>query len=117
MTLPPDTHPNLPLSEQTFYILLSLLPQPRHGYAILKDIQQLSDGRLLISVSTLYTSLKRLLEQGWIERAELEEQDENARPRKQYKLTHTGRSNLFAETKRLHTLIQAANQRLPQEAI
>ena len=117
MTLPPDTRLNLPLSEQTFYILLSLLPQPRHGYAILKDIQQLSDGRLLISVSTLYTSLKRLLEQGWIERAELEEQDENARPRKQYKLTYNGRSSLFAETKRLHMLIQAANQRLPQEVI
>jgi PadR family transcriptional regulator PadR len=117
MTLPPDTHPNLPLSEQTFYILLSLLPQPRHGYAILKDIQQLSDGRLLISVSTLYTSLKRLLEQGWIERVEIVEQDETSRPRKQYKLTQTGQSILFAETKRLHMLIQAANQRLPQEAI
>jgi DNA-binding PadR family transcriptional regulator len=117
MTLPPDTHPNLPLSEQTFYILLSLFPRPRHGYAILKDIQQLSGGRLLISVSTLYTSLKRLLEQEWIERVAMEEQDETGRPRKQYKLTHTGRSILFAETKRLHMLIQAANQRLPQEAI
>ena len=118
MTLPPDTHTNLPLSEQTFYILLSLLPQPRHGYAILKDIQQLSDGRLLISVSTLYTSLKRLLEQGWIERAELKKQDEKiGRPRKQYKLTHTGRSFLIAEAKRLQMLIQVANQRLPQETI
>ena len=117
MTLPPYTHPNLPLSEQTFYILLSLFPQPLHGYAILKDIQQLSDGRLLISVSTLYTSLKRLLEQWWIERADSEEQNETCHPRKQYKFTHTGQSIIFAETKRLHILIQAANQRLPQEAI
>ena len=117
MTLPPDIHSKLPLSEQTFYILLSLFPEPRHGYAILKDIHQLSGGRLLISVSTLYTSLKRLLEQGWIERAELEEQDETGHPRKLYKLTHKGQSNLFAETKRLQLLIKAANQRLPQEAI
>ena len=112
-----ETHHDLPLSEPTFYILLSIFAGPRHGYAILKDIQQLSNGRLLLSVSTLYTSLKRLLEQGWIERVESEDQDETGHPRKQYQLTQVGRSMLYAETKRLHTLIQAANQRLPQEAI
>jgi len=116
MTHIAETHHDLPLSEQTFYILLSIFARPRHGYAILKDIQQLSDGRLLLSVSTLYTSLKRLLEQGWIERTE-EEQDETGHPRKQYQLTHVGRRMLYAETKRLQTLIQAANQRLPQEAL
>jgi DNA-binding PadR family transcriptional regulator len=83
----------------------------------LKDIQQLSDGRLLISVSTLYTTLKRLLEQGWIERTELDEQDEAGHPRKIYKLTHTGRSILIGETERLQKLLQAANQRLSQESI
>lgn len=112
-----ENNPNLPLSEQTFFILLSLFPAPRHGYAILKDVQQLSGGRLLISVSTLYTSLKRLLEQGLIERAELEDRDESGHLRKVYQLTHTGSTILYAETQRLHMLVQAAAMRLPKEAM
>lgn len=113
----PENNPHLPLSEQTFFILLSLFPTPRHGYAILKDVQQLSGGRVLISVSTLYTSLKRLLEQGWIERAELEDPDESGHLRKVYQLTQTGRSILTAEAQRLQTLVQAAAQRLPGAVI
>ena len=107
---------DFPLSEQTFFILLSLATTPRHGYAILKDVQQLSSGRITISVSTLYTSLKRLLEQGWIERVEQQDApDESGRPRKEYRLTHTGRKILSAETARLRGLLHAARQRLPQE--
>jgi len=117
MTLTSDNQPNLPLSEQTFYILLSIFAGPRHGYAILKDVQLLSDGRLHLSVSTLYTSLKRLLEQGWIDRVEIEGHGGTGHIQKQYKLTQTGQGILFAETRRLQMLIQAANQRLPQEAI
>jgi DNA-binding PadR family transcriptional regulator len=112
----PEPHPALPLSEQTYNILLSLFQGPQHGYGILKDIQQLSDGRLLISVSTLYTTLKRLLEQGWIERAEPEEQDDAGHPRKIYKLTPTGRRFLLGETERMQKLIQAANQRIAQQS-
>ncbi len=112
-----ENDPSLPLSEQTFFILLSLFPAPRHGYAILKDVQQLSAGRLVISISTLYTSLKRLLEQGWIERIELEEREESGRLRKEYQITQIGRNILYAETRRLQTLVQAAGQRLPREAM
>jgi DNA-binding PadR family transcriptional regulator len=106
----------LPLSEQTFYILLSLVPGPNHGYAILKDIQQLSGGRLSISVSTLYTSLKRLLELDWIERAIPEDRGQGGHDRKAYQLTQIGRRVLSAETRRLQSLVQAANQRLPEES-
>ncbi|HVN56458.1 MAG TPA: helix-turn-helix transcriptional regulator [Anaerolineaceae bacterium] len=109
------TPSDLPLSEQTFFILLSLASAPRHGYAILKDVQQLSDGRITISVSTLYTSLKRLLEQGWIERVERDTPDESGRPRKEYRLTRAGHRILSSETTRLQGLLQAARQRLPQE--
>jgi DNA-binding PadR family transcriptional regulator len=117
MTLPSNGNINLPLSEQTYYILLSLYSGPRHGYAILKDIQQLSEGRLLISVSTLYTSLKRLVQQGWIVRVGVEEPDESGRPRKEYQLTHLGQSILIAETKRLQSLVHSAQLRLPKEAL
>jgi DNA-binding PadR family transcriptional regulator len=57
-----------PLSETTLYILVSLTHGPLHGYAIAKEVQALSKNRVILSVSTLYTTLKRLLEDGWIER-------------------------------------------------
>ena len=59
---------SLPLTETTFYILLSLSPGSSHGYAILKDVERLSEGRLVLSTGTLYGALKRLLERDWIER-------------------------------------------------
>ncbi len=102
----------LPLTEPTFFILLSLLPEPKHGYAIAKDVQALSRDRVVLSTSTLYTALKRLLEIGWIERAgEDSEPDETGRPRKVYRLTELGQRILQAETERLRSLVQAAQLR------
>jgi DNA-binding PadR family transcriptional regulator len=102
----------LPLTETTFFILLSLSPQPKHGYAIAKDVQALSESRVVLSTSTLYTALKRLLADGWIERAgEAPEPDETGRPRKVYALTPLGRRILEAETKRLQSLVTAAHLR------
>jgi DNA-binding PadR family transcriptional regulator len=103
---------NLPLTETTFFILLSLSSEPKHGYAIAKDVQMLSLERVVLSTSTLYTALKRLLEDGWIERAgEDPEPDETGRPRKVYHLTESGKRILQAETERLHSLVQAAQIR------
>jgi PadR family transcriptional regulator, regulatory protein PadR len=107
----------MPLSEQTFYILLSLAGGPLHGYAILKEIEQLSQGRMRISVSTLYTALKRLLESGWIERLGEDEPEESDRPRKIYQLTPLGRQTLGSESRRLKELVQAASQRLSEDAV
>ena len=102
----------LPLTEPTFFILLSLMLQPNHGYAIAKDVQALSEERVVLSTSTLYTALKRLLEMGWIERAgEDPEPDETGRPRKVYRLTGLGQRILEAETERLRSLVQAAQLR------
>lgn len=107
----PDVQSFLPLTEVSFYILLSLANEPRHGYAIMKDVQVLSEGRINLSAGTLYGALKRLLESGWIERFEDGEMDETGRPRKSYQLTTLGRAVLVAETERLHTLIKAAGLR------
>ena len=102
----------LPLTEPTFFILLSLMLQPKHGYAIAKDVQALSEERVVLSTSTLYTALKRLLETSWIERAgEDPEPDETGRPRKVYRLTGLGQRILEAETERLRSLVQAAQLR------
>ncbi len=101
-----------PLTESTFLILLSLAPRPKHGYAIAKDIQELSQARVILSASTLYTTLKRLLDDGLIERSgDDAELDETGRPRKTYMLTDLGRRLLSSETARLNSLVAVARLR------
>ncbi len=54
------------LTEPTFYILLSL-HQPMHGYAIMQNVQEITDGRVTIGAGTLYGAINLLIEKGWIE--------------------------------------------------
>jgi DNA-binding PadR family transcriptional regulator len=101
-----------PLSETTLYILVSLAHGPLHGYAIGKEVQTLSENRVILSVSTLYTTLKRLLEDGWIERVgEDPEPDEGGRPRKVYTLTERGTFIIGLEKKRLKALLALVQTR------
>jgi len=105
----------LPLTETTFFILLSLAPGRRHGYAILKDVQVLSENRIVFSTGTLYGALKRLVDEGWIVRLEDGANEVGGRERKDYALTEAGRSLLKAEVERMSALVQVAGQRLPAE--
>lgn len=98
----------LPLTESTFFIILSLAPGPKHGYAILKEVEALSEGRVTLSTGTLYGALKRMLDGGWIERVADPEPDESNRERKAYRLTKLGRRILEAETVRLRRLVGLA---------
>jgi DNA-binding PadR family transcriptional regulator len=104
----------LPLREPTFFILLSLFNDDKHGYAILKDVATLSSGRVQLSTSTLYEALARLLDQGLVERITTAGDDGAApgRPRKFYRLTQTGRRVLNAELARLQGLVATAQRRL-----
>lgn len=108
---------NLPLTEATFFILLSLAPEPKHGYAIMKDVQALSEGRILLSTSTLYSALKRLLEQGWIKRVSDPTANGTARERKAYALTEQGRRILRAELARLKKLVSTAQLRAVEDQV
>ena len=67
------------IREPTFYILLSLVPGKKYGYAILKDVRQLSGERIRLSKGTLYGALGRLLEQRLIERVS-DDLGENSHP-------------------------------------
>ena len=100
----------LPLTETTFYILLSLSPKPKHGYAMMKDVENLSESRIRLSTGTLYGAIKRLLEKGWIKRVEDPNADENGRGRKAYVLTRHGKQILNAEVDRLQDLVKTAQQ-------
>jgi DNA-binding PadR family transcriptional regulator len=96
------------MSEAVLLILLSLADQPRHGYAILKDIQKLSDGRVRLSTGTLYGALRRLLEDGWIVRFQ---EEDRSRAKQAYRLTALGRRNLQEEVSRMKQLTRVASLR------
>ncbi len=107
-----DMQNKLPMTETTFFILLSLAPGPSHGYAIMKDVQQRSRERVVLSTGTLYGALKRLLELGWIERTGDPADEEHGRERKSYRLTYLGQVALDSEVERLNGLLSAAGQRV-----
>jgi DNA-binding PadR family transcriptional regulator len=95
----------LPLTEPVLLVLLSLAEHPRHGYSILKDVEELSNGRVVLSTGTLYGALRRLLDDGWIERFE---ENDTTRGRQAYRLSSKGRRTLQAEVARLKQLTRVA---------
>jgi DNA-binding PadR family transcriptional regulator len=103
-----DIHPK-PLTEPVLLILMSLAGQPRHGYALMKDIETLSNGRVRLSTGTLYGAIRRLLEEGWIERFD---QEDTSRDKQTYRLTAAGRGQLRLELDRMKQLTHAAAVRL-----
>jgi len=113
--IPMTTPSEAPLTESTYFILLSLSPGPKHGYAIMKDVQELSESRVTLSTGTLYGALKRLLDQGWIVRMGDVNAKGNIRDRKVYKLSQHGHRVLKEEIARLNKLLMAAGQRLVEE--
>jgi DNA-binding PadR family transcriptional regulator len=98
-----------PLSEPVLLILTSLAGQPRHGYALIQDIEQLSGGRVRMSTGTLFGALRRLLEDGWIEPFE---QEDTSRQKQAYRLTGMGRRQLELELDRMKQLTRAGLARL-----
>src|SRR5271166_5950013 len=105
----PDVTKAKPLTEPVVLILLSLADEPRHGYALMKDIEALSGGRVRLSTGTLYGALRRLLEDAWIERFE---QEDTSREKQAYRLTAAGRRQLQLELDRMRHLTRAGTARL-----
>ena len=99
----------LPLHRDTFHILVALADHDRHGYAIMQDIAARTDGKIRISPSTLYTAMRRMLEDGLIE--ELEERPDPAHDderRRYYQITSFGRKVAVAEARRLERMLADA---------
>jgi DNA-binding PadR family transcriptional regulator len=111
-----NTQNFLPLREPTFFILLSISTEKKHGYAILQDVETLSQGQIKLSNGTLYGALARLQEQGLIERVDSDEPQIRGKPRKAYQLTRSGLGILQAEIDRLAEKVNIARQHLPEGA-
>ena len=98
-----------PLTEPVLLILVSLAGKPRHGYALMKDINDLSNGRVQLTTGTLYGALRRLLEDGWIERFN---QEDTSREKQAYRLAAAGRKQLQLELDRMKQVTRSATTRL-----
>jgi DNA-binding PadR family transcriptional regulator len=99
----------LPLTPAVFHILLALADGEKHGYAIMKEVGQRSEGSVRMGPGTLYGSIRRMLTSGLIEatdeRPDPELDDER---RRYYRLTSFGLRVARAEARRLDQLLQIA---------
>jgi len=97
----------LPLSPAPLHIVLALRAGQRHGYAIMQDVERLSDGVIRMGPGTLYGSLKRLLEQGLIEECDGPgDVSPESQRRRYYRLTAIGLQVSDAELGRLAALVE-----------
>lgn len=103
----------LPLTPAVFHILLALSDRERHGYSIMQEIAVQTSNQLRIGPTTLYRSIKRMLEDGLIieteERPDPELDDER---RRYYRLTTFGQQVAIAETRRLASAVSIAQKKL-----
>ena len=100
------------MTPATFHILLALADEDRHGYAIIQDVAERTDGAIKLSAGTLYRSIQRMLEEGLIveprQRPAPEDDDER---RRYYRITPLGMSLAKAEARRLADLVKMARAR------
>lgn len=96
----------LPLTPAYFHVLLALADAPRHGYAIMQEVEERTGGRVRLGPGTLYGAIKRLRETALIEEGDGEADGDDRR--RVYHLTTLGRKVARAEAVRLEALVDAA---------
>jgi DNA-binding PadR family transcriptional regulator len=99
-----------PLTPAVFHVLLSLAGGERHGYGILKDVLEHTDGQVRLGPGTLYGTLQRLMDAGWVEESSRRAAVEDER-RRFYRLTRVGKLALEAEVQRMERLVTHARSR------
>jgi len=113
--MPPRREPSnevdslLPLPTAVFHILVALADRDRHGYSIMQDVVARTDGKVRLSAGTLYSAVRRMLEQGLIEELRDSPDPESADERRRYyRLTRLGRDAAAAEARRLQEMLSQA---------
>jgi len=101
----------LPLPTAVLHILVALADRDRHGYSIMQDVAARTDGKVQLSAGTLYSSIRRMLEQGLIEElSKSPDPSSTDERRRYYRLTRFGKRVAAAEVERLMSLVQQARE-------
>ena len=102
---PPESF--LPLKPHWFHVLLSLADLEQHGYGIMQEVLDRTEGKVRLWPATLYGTLKRLMDEDLIEESsERPSPDQDDARRRYYRLTRLGRRVLAAESERLEELVR-----------
>lgn len=105
-TIKRDPAPYLPLTPAAFHVLLALADGPKHGYLVMKEVEERTGGEVRLSTGTLYGLIKRFLDDELI--VELPAEGDSDERRRPYRLTPFGRQVARAEAQRLEQLVTAA---------
>jgi DNA-binding PadR family transcriptional regulator len=103
----------LPLTEAFYYILATLYHEPLHGYAMMQEVEKMSNGRVSIGAGTLYTALNTLVKKRFIKHMH-EPNNERSR-RKMYMITREGRHAFATEIKRLNEMAEVGRNVLKRK--
>ena len=109
-----DVNPEelLPLTPAALNILLALADEERHGYGIMQEVRRRTGGRVRLGPGTLYGSIKRMLEGGWIQESDNRpDPDLDDERRRYYRITEFGQHVASAEVDRLEDLVKAARSK------
>jgi len=107
-----DPQSLLPLTAALLHVLLSLADSDKHGYAIIKEVQDRTNGEVTLGAGTLYSMLKRLLADGLVvESGDRPDRSVDDERRRYYRLTAFGREVAIAEIRRLESLVSQARQK------
>jgi DNA-binding PadR family transcriptional regulator len=99
----------VPLPSATLHILVALMTGEKHGYGIMRDVEDVSDGHVRMGPGTLYGSIKRMLADGLIEEsAERPDPELDDQRRRYYRLTGLGERVCSLELQRLEALVRRA---------
>jgi DNA-binding PadR family transcriptional regulator len=115
----PNLEGFLPLSPATFYILLALSDEDRHGYGIMQEVARQSEGKYKLGPGTFYDNLEKLIDHGVVKEVPRKSANDDPR-RRYYRMTGFGRTLFSAEISRLDNVVREAKVRLraakPREA-
>ena len=107
-----DPQTLLPLHPKDYLVLFALSAGERHGYGLVKDIEEQTESAVKLDPSNLYRSLKRLIQEGLVEEREPARSSENGDDRRRYYgITDFGMRVVTAEAERLRQLTRAAMDR------
>jgi DNA-binding PadR family transcriptional regulator len=106
-----DPQKLVPLSPATFYILMALADEDRHGYGIMQEVSRQSEGKYKLGPGTFYDNLEKLIDRGMVKEVPRKSANDDPR-RRYYRMTGFGRKLLLAEVSRLDVAVREAKVRL-----